>query len=136
MGFKKIILEFPAEGFTGEVVKHTLTKTNIANQPELAEKGLKEGDTIDIVKVEEKPTIVGDSEATKTKTTDPAKEKVVKVPKELSEVKGDRKRAKEISDAHSIDVVFENHRGEFFTTENLVRLSVDNDKTKIITHTF
>lgn len=140
MGFKKIILVLPAEGYTGKTIAHIVTKTNLKNQPELVEKGIKDGDTIQIIEPVVDPPIVGDSAATKTKST--AKDKEVKVRKPASDEeipsvgKGNAKRAKEIADAQSVDVVFENENGEFFTSENLVRLSVGNDKTKIITHTF
>lgn len=139
--FKKLILELPAEGFTGETVDHIVTRTNIKNQPELAKQfDWQEGQTIKIVKPAADAPIVGESAATKTKTVSKAKEvKVNENPNEekgLSKEKGDRKRAQQIADKHAIDVVFENDKGEFFTTENLVRLSVDQDKSKIIVHTF
>lgn len=140
MGFKKILLQFPAEGFAGETVKHTLTKTNFKNQPELSEKGLKEGDIIDIVKVEEATPLDGDSAATKksTTTTKATKSTAAVTKDDTGEEtgRGDRKRAKEIADAHSLDTVYENEKGEFYTTKNLVLLSVAQDRRKVITHTF
>ncbi|WP_367867892.1 hypothetical protein [Pedobacter sp. WC2423] len=139
MGFQKIILEFPAEGFAGETVKHKLTAANLKNQPEILEKGFKLGDEIDIVKPLVQKPIVGDSAATPRTTKKVPVQEILKNIQEAKEnitTKGNRERAKEIADAHNVDDVFENPKGEFFTSQNLVMLSVSNDKTKIITHSF
>ncbi|MGY0034445.1 hypothetical protein [Pedobacter sp. NJ-S-72] len=142
MGFPKIILEFPAEGFAGDTVKHKLTAANLKNQPEILDKGFKLGDEIDIVKPVVQTPIVGDSAATPKVSKTPAKEnkenKVVKSgdAEEAPVTKGNRKRAKEIADAHNVDDVFENPDGEFFTSQNLALVSVNQVKAKIITHSF
>ncbi|HMI04281.1 MAG TPA: hypothetical protein VK541_17465 [Pedobacter sp.] len=141
MSFKKIILEVPAEGFAGDTIKHIITKANLKNQPEEAAKyGWKEGDEITVVKPVADAPIVGKSAATKTKSTSPTKEvKVNENPndeKVLSIAKGNKKAAEGIATAQNVDVVFENDKEEFFTSENLARLSVGNDKSKIIVHTF
>lgn len=149
MAFKKIILQLPAEGYTGETVKHTITATNLKNNPELVELGKKEGDEIDIIKpVDEtennepaatpgatkpiKP--VGTNVKSKTAKDKEAStsdsEKVVNTP--TSE-----KRAAEIAKQFNVELVVENlETGEFFTSKNLAELSVKGDKSKLKNHNF
>lgn len=126
MGFKKVILQLPAEGFTGQTAKHTVTATNLKNNPELEVRGVKEGDEIDII-VQAENNNENDSAATPGATV-----KVKPVGK------GDgAKRAKEIAEKFNIELVIENtETGDFFTSENLALLSVKGDKTKLKNHNF
>lgn len=122
MGFKKVLIALPATDYTGETVKHTVTKTNLKNQPELAEKGFKEGDVIDIVKPEEE-----------TPKKDEVKDKAPKAAKTQTS----EDRAAEIAEKFGVEVVVENpETGEFFTSENLALLSVKGDKKKLKNHNF
>lgn len=128
MGFKKVLIALPATDYTGETVKHTVTKTNLKNQPELAEKGFKEGDVIDIVKPEE--------ETPKPKETPKKDELKDKAPK-AAKPQTSEDRAAEIAEKFGVEVVVENtETGEFFTSENLALLSVKGDKKKLKNHNF
>lgn len=138
MAFQKQIIVLADEGFTGETVDHIITKANLKNRPELAEK-YKVGDSVLIEKpVAAPPADKNDGAKPKPSTKD--KNEVVNPdpnePGDKSSKKGNPKRAKEIADAHNVETVFENEKGEFFTSENLANLSVGNDKTKIINHNF
>lgn len=119
MGFKKIILVLPIEGYTGETVEHKVTATNLKNQPELVEAGIKEGETIKVMPQIEEPI--------KQDKTDV---------KPVAENKS-KKRAAEIAEKLGIETVFENIvTGEFFSSDNLAFLSVSGDKNKVKTHNF
>lgn len=124
MAFKKIILVLPAEGYIGETVEHTVTKTNLTNQPELAEAGIKEGDKIQVMPKEENPN------------------KAVKPQVDTDPVTSDNdsksyQRAAEIAEKLGVEKVFENKdTGEFFTSENLALLSTKQDKNRVKTHNF
>lgn len=121
MGFKKVVLVLPEEGFTGETVEHKVTATNLKNQPELAEQGIKEGDTIQVLPFETTKPSTGKAAA---KTEDDEAEKQAK-------------RAAEIAEKLGVEAVYLNKdSGEFFTSENLAGLSVKGDKSKLKTFNF
>lgn len=126
MGFKKIILVLPVAGFTGATVKHTVTATNLKNNPELEVRGVKVGDEIDIIpRVEDNDT--DDSAATPGAT-----KKIVP----SGEGNGES-RAKQIAEQMNVELVIENtETGDFFTSENLALLSAGGDKTKLKNHNF
>lgn len=159
MGFQKIILTLPVEGYTGETVEHKVTAANLKNQPELVEAGIKLGDTIKVIPQSEEPA-KGEKPADKSGDALPSKDGESKPNKSTESptpaVKPDpvlsssddtntddnsesksNKRAAEIAEQLGVEKVFENKvTGEFFTSENLVLLSVKHDKNKVKTHNF
>lgn len=143
MGFKKIILVLPTEGYTGETVEHKVTAANLKNQPELVESGIKLGDKIKVIPQEEEPA-KGEKPADQSKDAMPSKDGEINpnappespAPDAKSESKSNE-RAAEIAEKLGVEKVFENKdTGEFFTSENLALLSTKQDKNKVKTHNF
>lgn len=93
--------------------------------PEMAaEDGAQHEATAETVEVKAEPA--------KPEITDLAKgDEKPKADKKASEKKA---RVADIMLRFKTDTVYENSKGEFFTSENLALLSVGNDKTKVETH--
>lgn len=132
MGFKKIILTLPSEGYTGETVDYKLTAANLKNQPELEEAGYKVGDTIKVLPLEDsKPESNPNPPAPSNKDGEESTDTV-----DSEEDKKAYKRAAEIAEKMGVDAVFANDKGEFFTSKNLAILSVGQDKKRVKTYNF
>ena len=142
MGFKKIILVLPAEGYTGETVKHTITETNLKNNPELVELGKNVGDEIDIMPpvdevVNKEPAATPGATKTAVTTKDTTKQKDASKAQEKAVAKGKtgENRAAEIAKQFNVELVIENtETGEFFTSKNLAELS--GKKSVLKNHNF